>query len=481
MTPGNQDEHPQNRQSRSQASPDQWTLDEAFRRFESRTNLERGGTPRLRQYRLNRMETLLQRLGNPHAGLPVIHVAGSKGKGSTAAFTAELLAAAGHRVGLYTSPHVTDYRERFRVLTGGREETDREETDREETDRDGNTTRDASPEEILLNESLRVWNLVPSLEQEGCPPDELPTTFELLTALAFCAFTSAGCEFAVLETGLGGRLDATNLCKPILTIITRLELEHQDYLGDTLPEIAREKAGIIKEGIPLITAPQRRDARRVLALEAARLGAPLLRLHPLPRTIPLTLGGEVQRINAALALEAYRELLRRKSVRQAPRQILEEALTRTTLPGRGERLADLYLDGAHTPESVAQAVRTLTRPGSVAILGVVDGKDLRGIAKALRPGVSRVIVSRPGTFKPGDPRTVFRTLQEEGLSAELIPDPGEALIRARELNSLDRSSCREAPPILVTGSFYMVGEIRRLALKEPLHAEAPPEGTQPCH
>ncbi|POR05419.1 hypothetical protein AU468_00655 [Alkalispirochaeta sphaeroplastigenens] len=483
MTPGDQDRGAQPLPSRTgdprEEDPqdgdprEEWTLDGAFRRFESRTNLERGGTPHLRQYRLNRMEALLQRLGNPQESLPVIHVAGSKGKGSTAAFTAELLAAASHRVGLYTSPHVTDYRERFRVLTP-----------RSGTGETRETTRGDSPEEILLKESRRVWELVPALEREGCPPDELPTTFELLTALAFCAFTAADCEFALLETGLGGRLDATNLCVPLVTIITRLELEHQEYLGETLAEIAREKAGIIKPGIPLITAPQRREARSVLARQAALQKAPLLRLRPLDRSIPLTLGGEVQRINAALALGAFGELHRQGRVKDAPRRVLEEALTRTTLPGRGERLADLYLDGAHTPESVAQVVRTLTPPGGVAILGVVQGKDLRGIARALAPAVSRVVVSRPGTFKPGDPSEVFRTLLDEGIQAELIPDPLEALTRARELNRLIAPPAEEPPPIVVTGSFYMVGEIRRLVLAEPSPAREPrtarTEGAGPC-
>jgi dihydrofolate synthase / folylpolyglutamate synthase len=430
-----------------------WTVDRAFQLFESRTNLERGGTPHLRQYRLERMEKILAELDNPHLTLRVVHVAGSKGKGSTSAYTAALLAEAGFLVGLYTSPHIVDYRERFTLLSS-------------RGPRKGATLETAAPdvEMLLAKESRRVWAVVEKMARNGVAEEELPTTFELLTALAFRLFRAAGCDYTVLETGLGGRLDATNLCRPVLTMITRIELEHREYLGDTLAAIAGEKAGILKPGVPVVIAPQQREARRVLDARARRCGAlriPMRPLGPIDGT-GLAMRGSVQRINAGQALAGYDSLRRRSMVPPLTREALLSALRGTRLPGRGELLDDLFFDGAHTPESVAQAVRSLGGRDCIAILGVVDGKDLAGIATALRPRVARVIVSTPGTFKPGNPAAVLAAVEAAGIPAELVPDPSEALLRAREYN--------RGRPILVTGSFYMVGAIRRLI----------PEDTIPC-
>lgn len=415
-----------------------WTVDRAFQLFESRTNLERGGTPHLRQYRLERMAKILAELADPHLSLRVVHVAGSKGKGSTAAYTAALLAEAGFLVGLYTSPHIVDYRERFTLLPPA------------------GSPAPPDVETLLQQESRRVWTVVETMTSDGVAEDELPTTFELLTALAFCLFRAANCGYVVLETGLGGRLDATNLCRPMLTMITRIELEHREYLGDTLAEIAREKAGIIKPGVPVVIAPQRREARQVLDAHARERGAPRVPMRALGpiEGAGLTMRGTVQRVNAGQALAGYNALRHHALVPPLAGETMVSALWRTRLPGRGEELEDLFLDGAHTPESVSQVVRSLPAETSLAILGVVEGKDLPGIAAALRPRIRKVIVSTPGTFKPGNPSTVFAAVEAAGIPAELIPDPAEALLRARE--------CSRGRPILVTGSFYMVGAIRRL-------------------
>ncbi|MFP4211821.1 MAG: bifunctional folylpolyglutamate synthase/dihydrofolate synthase, partial [Alkalispirochaeta sp.] len=242
--------------SRSPSEPPPgWNADEVFRRFESRTNLERT-QPQLRLYRLERMEQLLRRLGSPERRLPVVHVAGSKGKGSTSSYIASLLAASGYTVGLYTSPHVRGYRERFAVIPPGRAvgELSAPSAITEGGDR---------YEHALAEAGYELWRVVESMLAEGTDEDELPTTFELLTALAFLFFPRIPCDRVVLETGLGGRLDATNVCRPEVSVITRIELEHTDYLGDTIARIATEKAGIIKEGIPVITAAQRPEAAEV--------------------------------------------------------------------------------------------------------------------------------------------------------------------------------------------------------------------------
>lgn len=430
-----------------------WSADRAFELFEKRTNLERGGTPHLRHYRLERMDAILKRIGSPHLNLPAIHIAGSKGKGSTAAFSAALLATAGYTTGLYTSPHVTDYRERYTILAPG-----------------GLAIPDSDAERLLERESRVVWDLLDVMKRERIPEDELPTTFELLTALAFRFFAAGACDFVVLETGLGGRLDATNLCRPILTMITRIELEHREYLGNTLEEIAREKGGIIKPGVPVIIAPQRRSVRAVLDNIARTQGAPVLPMSALRRThrLSLSMRGTVQRTNAGQALAAYSALRATGRVDSVELERLHHALERTRLPGRGELLQDLFLDGAHTPESVAYVVRALPTRCAVAILGVVGGKDLAGIVGALHGNVSHVIVSQPGTFKPGDPAAVLAQVKAGGIPAELHLDPREALDRAREINAAysTKHGSRRSPPVLVTGSFYMVGEIRRLAIAE---------------
>lgn len=435
------------------------TPDDVFRLFTSRTNLERTA-PQLRLYRLERMERLMERLGHPERDLPVIHIAGSKGKGSTAAFTSSLLAASGQRVGLYMSPHVTDYRERFQIIEPG-------------TAVGPDPVPTPEREKALTVAGRRVWQELVVQHEAGVAEDELPTTFELMTALAFCYFPLAGCDWVVLETGLGGRLDATNVCQPRLTMITRIELEHTDYLGPTLRHIAGEKAGIIKTGAPLLLSPQGPEPEAVFRRVAAERAVQVHDVQPLPApaypevllppwtSLPacrLSMLGRVHTVNAAMGLAALEELVRSSAVPPAGPAQIRAALEGTRLPGRGEIRGDLVLDGAHTPESAAAlAAALLERFGSGArvpvILGVVAGKDVEGIAAALASVAEHFIVSRPGFFKPGDPEDVLARVRAAGHRAELIMEPDAALAAARAVAG--------GGPILVTGSFYMVAEIRR--------------------
>ncbi len=464
---------------RSDAPHEPWSVETVFERFESRTNLERTA-PQLRLYRLERMETLLTRLDDVHRALPIVHLAGSKGKGSTAAYVASLLAAAGYRVGLYTSPHVRDYRERFTVIAPGTAVGDAE-RDAAFLDTDGH----------LVEQGRRVWSIVEAMIAEGAEEDDLPTTFELLTALAFCYFPAAGCDWIVLETGMGGRLDATNVCAPALTMITRIELEHTEYLGDTVEKIAAEKAGIIKEGVPLLLAPQAPGpdgvfddvaaSRSVSVTRVTELsGAPTHRVDAgafrgetvtLPPWVDgghatLAMLGRVHRINAAMALEALHNLVQRDVVAAPSAESIRRALEYTRLPGRGEVLDELILDGAHTPESatnLASSLRQALPDGRKipVIIGIVAGKNVEGIARAFSSVASCFIVSRPGHFKPGDPAEVTRRIAACGFDVELEEEPRSALEKAR--TARDSEGNRELP-ILVSGSFYMVAEIRRLVL-----------------
>lgn len=461
------------------------TPDEIFARFESRTNLERT-TPQLRLYRLERMVALLERLEQPQNLLPVVHLAGSKGKGSTAAFVTSLLAATGATVGLYTSPHVTDYRERFTVIGPGQAVGSPDER----------AVRDPRREHILAEQGRRVWSVVEDYLREGVPEDELPTTFELLTALAFCYFSAVGCTWIVLETGLGGRLDATNVCRPAITLITRIELEHTEYLGTTIPAIAGEKAGIIKRGVPLCLAPQVPEADAVFRRVAREREAPIIDVLPLVAaeaarptggsvrhdgpvvTLPDWAGGgtaeipmlgDVHRVNAAMALAAFRRLQQEDRLPATDPAAIRTAVASTRLPGRGEVHGSVILDGAHTAESAAALADTLRRrlPAGdqlVVILGIVAGKNVEAIADAFAPLTPLFIVSRPGRFKPGDPVDVAARIAARGFPVERIEDPADAFARAQSLLDPDGPRPR-VRGILVSGSFYMVSEIRRLVLE----------------
>lgn len=433
-------------------------LDEAFRRFEALTNLERGGyKPRL--YRLERMRRLLARFGDPHLRIPALHIAGSKGKGSTATYLAAILTASGRRTGLYTSPHVSDYRERFCM--------------------DGVFV----PDEILDPLADELVTYLDELRVAGSPEAELPTTFEMLTLLAFRAFLVAGCEVVVLETGMGGRLDATNLVDPLASVITPIELEHTEYLGTTIAEIAFEKAGIIKPGRPVFVSRQRPEAMAVFEAACRERGCEMVQLtdeladldlsvsaegsrfHLVWRSGGRTSGvtrliGRVQVENAALAA-----LVSRRIFPEILDAQVETGIASAWLPGRMEvfrRDRPIVIDGAHTPNSVArvaEAVAAAFGKMGVIVFGSVDGKDIAGMLDVLVPLCPRFVVSRPGTFKKSSPEAILRMLQERGVEVTLRLEAADALREAR-------ARCPEGSPVLVVGSFYLASEIRRVLMED---------------
>jgi dihydrofolate synthase/folylpolyglutamate synthase len=429
--------------------------EEVFSWAESFTNLERNLPPLdKRAWRLDRMRRLLGAAGSPEAGFRSFHVAGSKGKGSTAAFMAAALTASGRRTGLYTSPHVSSPLERIWV--------------------------DGRPPDARRFTGVgdRARSLVDGLA-DSLPGGFSPTTFELLTLLAFLAFREAGCDDAVVETGIGGRLDATNVITPEASVVTPIDLEHTDILGDTLEEISAEKAGIIKPGVPAFAAGRPPEAKEVFRRAAALRRAPLafldeeaeieevavgleatsfvVRLRgagPVPLT--LSMPGAFQAENAALAYLCLHRC--RPGIGEAR---FRAGFAGARLPGRMEIVPGdppVVLDGAHTPlavRRVLEAFRALyPNGGGVLLFGSVAGKRPREMAEVLAPAFQRIVISRPNTFKPSDPQEVwaiFRTLHK---GVELAEDPAGALERARELAA--------GRPILVTGSFYMVSEIRAL-------------------
>jgi dihydrofolate synthase/folylpolyglutamate synthase len=440
-------------------SADMRSPEDVFSWAEGFTNLERGRLPfDKRNYRLDRMSGLLGLLGHPERSFRTIHVAGTKGKGSTAALAASVLEAAGETTGLYSSPHVATPLERILI-------SDRF-PDRESFMRTGRTLRAA------------VEGLSPGELPGGFPP----TTFELFTLLAFLCFHAEGCTAAVVETGIGGRLDATNVVTPEASVITPLDLEHTEILGDTIRQIAAEKAGIVKEGIPAFIGFQPEEAKEVFreACRHARASVSFLdeELELLdaclsmagtsfrmklkgrePMEFRLSLLGKFQAENAALAYLALSRIRPGIPLTAFTRGFLE-----ASLPGRMEivrRFPALIVDGGHTPLAVRrllESFRVLFPGNAVLIFGSVAGKRTREMAEILAPAFDLIVVSTPGTFKPSDPEEVFSIFRSINPRTVLEKDPAAALARAEDASG-------ETLPILVTGSFYMISEIRKLVVR----------------
>lgn len=429
-------------------------LSDGFEYIESFMNLERGSfSPRA--YRLDRMRFLLALFDNPQHAFKVVHIAGSKGKGSTALYIASILAAYGIKTGLYTSPHVASYKER--ITCAGEEFSD----------------------EFLVSLIERIAEKIEGVPAERFPGGSPPTTFELLTVLGFLAFREADCPWAVIETGIGGRLDATNTVEPEASVITPVELEHTEYLGTTLESIAREKGGIIKHGVPVFVSRQAPEVIEVLSHIASERSSPLTRLadsvsyrHRLSiggtglelafrdgfsvsATLPML--GAVQAENAALAAAVVRSLFP-----ELDAGTLARGLSAARLPGRMELLSGsppVLLDAAHTPASVKRLVesfRALYPRGGVLVFGSVLGKDPERMAEVLAPEFDRIVISTPGQFKKSDPEAVYEVFRRRNDRTVFEPAPECAFEAALELSG--------GEPVLVTGSFYMIAEIRRLVM-----------------
>jgi dihydrofolate synthase/folylpolyglutamate synthase len=419
-----------------------------------------------REFKLDRMRALAELAGHPEHKAQAIHVAGSKGKGSVTGMIAAILEEEGFNAARYTSPDVNDKRER--ITRGGRffEE---------------DVYIEAGKELVRLEGELRAAGEKhrPPFDAEGAP-----TFFELMTLYFFLCARKGGCDFLAVETGMGGRLDATNIVDPLVSVITLIEKEHTEYLGDTIAAIAGEKAGIIKPGKPLVLAEQSPEALEVFRERARLSGSPLLYFpdrarvggiritkegsfftlngrgggflsSPLDLFVPIP--GEVQARNAGLAALAAKTAfpsLKETSIRRG--------LARFTLPARFERIRedpDFIIDGAHTPRSVELCVKTFVRlygEGGILLFGCAAGKDARGMAEITGPHFSRIIITTPGAFKASYPRQVFDIFQEtgNGEKALLIEDTAAAIGEALALGR-DRGL-----PVLGTGSFYLAGEIR---------------------
>lgn len=439
-------------------------------------NVEKGQST---DFKLDRMRELARRLGNPHLGRLTVHVAGSKGKGSVATLIAGALEASGIPTGLYTSPHHLSWEER--ITRAGR----------------------ALPDRVILQAAEEVYRLVAGKPPSDFPGNELPTYFELTTLIGFCAFRLAGMQAQVIEVGMGGRLDSTNIVEPDVCAITPVELEHTQYLGNTIPLIAAEKAGIIKEGIPVCALQRHDDALEVIEKTAAEKQAPLLVAgrHIEIRDVRVTLEGtscmlmptEVSppALQAFLSEEgmpvrtgfigsvyAYNMALAVLVLASLDRPIDREAILKgfmvARLPARFEvvsRKPLVVLDGAHTPDSIASVIRDFTALSGygkkVLLFGCAIDKHHEEMAAMLAPHFDDIIVTRPGSFKQSDPEAVFQSFRKHAPQTRFVPDTEDAIALARSILS-SLSACRhetDAQPLgssmLVTGSFYLCAEYEK--------------------
>jgi len=399
---------------------------------------------------LERMREALREMGHPELLLRTVQVAGTNGKGSTCAFLASMLRAAGHRVGLYTSPHLVRVNERIAI--------------------DGAPISDAVLGERLL-ELLR-----------RSPAARDSTYFELGTLAAVDHFARERVEVAVLEVGLGGRLDATTATRPELTAITRVGLDHMEYLGETLPAIAREKAGILRHRVPVVLAEQRPEALVALEAAAAAAGAPVLlegRDFALDsgryrgpggglEGVQLGLRGAHQQHNAAVAITLAR-LLGQRGLGVEDGAV-RHGLAETRWPGRLEEVPGhppLLLDGAHNEDGVASLVAALEAPPWAGrtvhlLLGVVADKRIDPMLRMLLPRCASAALTPLPSPRSLDPATFVALARTLCPVVEVVANPAEGLARARARAGADGW-------VLVAGSLYLVGAVKAL-LDDPSHA-----------
>ena len=403
--------------------------------------------PKVIDLTLDRMHRLLAALGHPEQKIaPVIHVAGTNGKGSTQAMIRAGLVGAGHRVQAYTSPHLARFHERIRLSDG------------------------------LISEERLMAVLDRCMEANG--PESI-TFFEATTCAAFLAFSEDPADYVLLEVGLGGKLDATNVITPAVSVITPIDLDHQGFLGDTLTLIAGEKAGIIKRGVPVVVGPQKDESMAVIEATAARLGAPIFAygqhwhvttergrliyqdengLLDLP--MPALLGDhQVQ--NAGAAIATLRILGKDEAA-------CEAAMTRVEWPARMQRLsgklaqaaapAELWLDGGHNPHAGRAIAATLAQHSdkpTYLICGMLNTKDVAGFMAPLAPLAKRLIaLTIPGEANTLTAAETAAVAQSVGIPATSADSVEEAIaaIKAEDPNAR----------ILICGSLYLAGHILRL-------------------
>ncbi|MCQ9206594.1 MAG: bifunctional folylpolyglutamate synthase/dihydrofolate synthase [Omnitrophica bacterium] len=400
---------------------------------------------------LDRMRRLAGIFGNPERSFPAIHVAGTKGKGSTASFIANILEEAGFRVGLYTSPHVTDARERIKINS--------------ETISEPDLAHQAGIARQLLEEN---------------EPGFDPTYFEIYTAIAFNYFREKKIDYGVIEAGLGGRLDATNIVEPAVSIITPISYDHVRILGNTLADIASEKSGIIKRGATVVSAPQEAEALSVIRMACESSGVRLVLVgrdvgikevrgdyekeifnvrgaFEDYRNCRIHLIGRHQTINATSAIAAA-ECLREKGVAISGENI-KNGIEKTRIPARCEVIGKkpyIIIDGAQNKASARALKETIRRNFKyeklILVLGASKGKDIKGMCEELVPVADRIILTKAKSERGEEPAAIGEFMQNK---VAATTDSVEKAIKEAE------KTAGAEDAIVVTGSFYVAAEARR--------------------
>jgi len=403
-------------------------------------------------YDLRRMEKLLQPLGNPHLGTKTVHIAGTKGKGSTAAMISQVLMTAGYKTGLFTSPHLHTLRERVRI----------------------NGTMISEADFAALVTKLKP--IVEKVNKEAAYG--ALTTFEILTAVIFAYFKKSGVDFQVLEVGLGGRLDATNVAKADVCVITSISLDHTEILGDAVAKIAAEKAGIIKPGCMVVSAPQVKEAEKVIEQACRQKRAKLIQagkditwqktdgdLHQqnlkiegrtgsYDLTIPLL--GDHQLENAATALAALEGLICLGAKISA--QNIAQGFSQVSWPGRLQILSHepmVVVDGAHNAYSMRKLVESIrnhfTCNRCFVIFGTSCDKDIPGMAQELRPLTDNIIITSSSHPRAASISILVEEFAKQGIKANVIENISTAISEALAVT-------QKTGLILVTGSLFVVAE-----------------------
>jgi dihydrofolate synthase/folylpolyglutamate synthase len=435
------------------------TYDQAIEYLYGKTNYEQQKHLRYNvdTFNLKRMERLLFLVGNPHNKIDTVHIAGTKGKGSTATMLAKMLELNGYKVGLYTSPHVVDLHERIMVNS------------------------EMISRSAMLGLINRLYKPI-----EKVSKDSPPTFFEIMTAIAFMHFADTKADVSVIETGMGGRLDSTNVIKPKVVGITSLSIDHQRQLGNTIEEIAKEKAGIFKPGVPIVTVQQDPNALRVLKAQAAAVKAPLSvtgvdidfshRFETSPEHGPhnrvclttptskfehlrVPLHGIHQAINCGLALAMLDKLKGCGYTIDNDKAIA--GLAQVKLLGRMEMICEdprILIDAAHNAASIHALMyaigQSIAYDSMIVIFGCNEDKDVKGMLQELQFGADKVIFTRSNSARAMSPDELAEMYTAiSGKMCQSAPALGEAL-------RLAKSAVGKEDLICITGSFYLIGQAK---------------------
>lgn len=405
---------------------------------------------------LENMKFICNLLGNPQDSIPCIHVAGSKGKGSVSCMIANIINKNGFKCGIYSSPHITDFRERI------------------------TSTEGFFSDEIYEKSADELVNCISSINPLELPGNKSITWFELVTIFAFLCFKNAKVDYVVYEVGLGGRLDSTNIIKPLLSVLMPIELEHTEFLGNTITEIAAEKAGIIKNNIPCIVSKQKyKDAENVFLKKAEEMSSEIFftkkiiknisyfysekKLMHVDFSIPqkklsissdLKLVGDVQADNAATAALAASLIF--PDIKQ---ETISDGLSKAFIPGRFEIQDNLIFDGAHTVNSIANTINVLKSlyPFSKyrLLFACAGDKDIKDIIPLFKNIFQTIIFTKPETVRNCNPDSMLSAAETNGIKAKIIENPTQAF------NKL-KSELKTDDILLITGSFYLVSEIKKI-------------------